>query len=69
MGTYAQIQDYTKREYGYKAKTCWIADVKDGFGLITRKAHNRKSFQRIHPCPENKKENIVEALRYFKMIN
>ncbi len=67
MATYIQIQNFIKNKYNFSVKTCWIADVKNQFGLTTKVAHNRKSSQRTHPCPENKKKYIAEALRYFKM--
>jgi hypothetical protein len=68
MATYKEIQNYIKEKYKFTVKTCWIADIKNKFGLITRKAPNRKGLQRLHPCPQSKESYIVEALRYFKMI-
>lgn len=69
MATYVQIQEFIKKKYAYSAKSCWIADVKNQFGLIKRVAHNRISSERKYPCPENKKNHVIDALRYFKMIN
>lgn len=68
MATYKEIQNYIKEKYGFTVKTCWITDIKNKFGLTQRRAYNRRSFQRLHPCPKNKKRQIIEALRYFKMI-
>lgn len=68
MATYKEIQNYIKEKYRLEVKTCWIADIKNKFGLITRKTTNRKGVERLHPCPQNKKSFIVKALRYFKMI-
>lgn len=68
MATYKEIQNYIKEKYKFVVQTCWIADIKNGFGLITRKAPNKKGSQRLYPCPQNKKSYIIEALRYFKMI-
>lgn len=42
MAIYKEIQKYAKEKSGIYVKDCWIADMKDRFGLITRKAHNRK---------------------------
>jgi len=69
MATYAEIQSYIRIKNGFAVKTCWIADVKNQFGLITRIAYNRKSSKRLHPCPGNKKKHIIEAFRHFKMIS
>lgn len=68
MATYKEIQNYIKEKYRFSVKTCWIADIKNRFGLITRSAPNRKGEQRVHPCPKNKEVYIIEALKYFKMI-
>ena len=68
MATYKEIQKHIKEKYGFTVKGCWIADIKDEFGLITRNSSNRKGVQRLHPCPQNKKSYIIEALQYFKMI-
>jgi len=68
MASYKEIKNYIKEKYGFTVKTCWITDIKNKFGLITRKAPNRKGVERLHPCPQNKESFIVEALRYFQMI-
>lgn len=68
MATYQQIQTWVKQRYGFTPKTCWIADVKSQCGLPTRKAPNRISTARIHPCPPEKGEAIRSALRHFGML-
>jgi len=68
MATYKQIQEWVKREHGFKPKTCWIADVKHQAGLPMRKAPNRKGVRRLHPCPQAKIKPIRAALRHFGMI-
>lgn len=69
MATYKQIQEYTKRQYGFVPKTCWIAHVKDDYGLVTRKALNRiNSTNRAYPCPTHRRSDIETVLKYFKMI-
>ena len=68
MATYEEIQNYIGEKNGFTIKRCWIADVKNKFGLITRKAPNRRGTQRLHPCPKNKENYIIEALRHFEMI-
>ena len=70
MATYKQIQEYTKRQYGFVPKTCWIADVKNEHGLTTRVAVNRKcTNKREYPCPSEKREAIEKSLKFFKMIS
>ena len=66
--TYAKIQEYVKREYGYVPKTCWIADAKELCGLRTRTAWNRKSEQRKHSCPKNKLQDIKDAFCHFGLL-
>ncbi len=68
MATYSDIQRWIKEKYGYTVKTCWIADVKEQCGILTRQAYNRQSKCRVHPCPENKREAIIKAFKYFGMI-
>lgn len=65
MATYKQIQEYEKDNYGYTAKTCWIAHMKEVFGLQPRMSPRRHSpHKRVHPCPEAKQQDICEAFRH-----
>ena len=66
MATYKQIQEYVKDNFGYTPKTCWIAHVKEIYGLPVKRSHRRKG-ERIHPCPFDKVEDIQEAFNYFGM--
>jgi hypothetical protein len=68
MATYKQIQDWIKQQYGFAPKTCWIADIKNQYGLTQRRAPNRKGEIRVCPCPVDKMDAIRAALRYFGMI-
>lgn len=64
MPTYRQVQDYVKSKNGFVPKTCWIAHVLSDHGLTKREAHNRHSKgSRVHPCPPEKREAIVTALK------
>ena len=68
-GTYKQIQEWVFEKYGFKIETCWIAHVKELSGLPIRPNPKRKSKEkREKPCPDNKREAIVAALRHYKMI-
>lgn len=69
MATYKEIQDYIREKHGYTAQTCWIAHTKDLVGLQTRSAPNRiDPNKRVKPCPEDKINDIKEALKHFDMI-
>ena len=69
MATYADIQNWVKKEHGYTVKTCWIAHVKEQCGLKPRVAGNRYSpDKRVHPCPEDKFESIRSAFEHFGMV-
>jgi hypothetical protein len=69
MATYKEIQNYVRLRHAFVPKTCWIADVKGGFGLTERQAPNRRSSARREvPCPADKRPAIEDALRHFRMI-
>jgi len=67
--TYAKIQEYVKRKYGFVIKTCWIADAKQLCGLPVRTAWNRKGKRRKHPCPKEKLDSIKKAFNHFGLLN
>jgi hypothetical protein len=66
MATYKEIQDYIKGRYGYIPKTCWIADIKNDLGMTTRTAPNRISEKRKYPCPLERRDDIIEAIKFLK---
>jgi len=68
MATYKQIQSWVRQRYGFLPETCWIADCKEKNGLEVRRAPNRAGAGRMVPCPDDKREAIEEAFRYFGMI-
>ena len=69
MATYRQIQDRVKATHGFTPKTCWIAHVKEGHGLIATQAPNRiDTNRREHPCPMEKRAAIEAALVHFRMV-
>ena len=69
--TYEEIKSYVA-EYndGIKVSNLYIAQVKAKYGIIERENYNKpKSDDARQPkCPKEKKNAIVEALRYFRMI-
>ena len=68
-GTYKDIQEYVKKNYGISIKTCWIADVKRAHGLTKRTSPNRIDSNSVaYPCPSEHRKKIENALMYFKYI-
>ena len=69
MATYREIQEHVRTHTGRVPKTCWIAHVKSDLGLTMRTAPNRFSAStRQIPCPPDKRQAILAALRHFGMI-
>ena len=69
MTTYKDIQAFIKNENGYTVKTCWIAHMKELHGLKPRVSARRISpDRRVHPCPENKQDDILAAFKHFEMV-
>ncbi|WP_261763726.1 hypothetical protein, partial [Acetobacter tropicalis] len=69
MATYSDIQAWVKKEYGFTAKTCWIAHILSEHGKTSRKAPNRQHpDKRVHPCPDHRRPQVEEALRHFGKI-
>ena len=69
MATYKEIQKYTKEKYNLSVKSCWIADIKNEYGLTTRQAPNRINESiRTNPCPSNKRGMVIDALEHYGMI-
>ena len=71
QATYEEIEKYVAEHYdGMKVSILYIAQVKAKYGIIERENYNKpKSDDARQPkCPKEKKEAIVDALRYFQMI-
>ena len=61
--TYRAIVEEVSRSAGFVPKTCWIADVLEKCGVKLRQAPNRIDLtKRQHPCPPEKRLDIVAAL-------
>ncbi len=68
MATYKQIQEFLKNKHNRAFKSCWIAHVKSDYGLTKRQSPNRYDpNKRVHPCPDEFRENVEDALKHFKM--
>jgi hypothetical protein len=57
-----EVQFRVRRRAGFVPKGSWIADVKEQLGIPPRRAPNLRG-ERKHPCPPEKREAIVEAIR------
>ena len=68
MPTYKDIQNDIINHGGTLVKTCWIAHVKEQNHLTLRKAPNRKSRSRKHPCPTSKRSIIEKSMRRLGIL-
>jgi len=70
MAIYKQIEEWVKLNRCFVPKPCWIAHCKELEGLRPGIAHNRIDPNvRQVPCPPEKRRHIVDAFKYFGMIN
>ncbi len=68
MATYCDIQDWVRDQYGFVPKTCWIAHCKELNGVPVRKAPNRRTEERMVPCPDKGRDAIEAAFRHFGLL-
>ncbi len=67
--TYREITEYVKNKYGLNVTRLYIAQVKREFGIIEHENHNKgKEGHHVPQVPPEKREAIIDALRFFKMI-
>lgn len=68
--TYENIKKYIMEKHGVKVHTAYIAEVKRDCELDMRPNYNvsRKEEPVIKSCTPEKREYIMEALRYYKMV-
>lgn len=68
--TYPQIKEYVSNKYGLKVSSLYIAQVKGECGIEVGENYNKskKENPRVSQCPPEKREAIMDALRYFRMI-
>lgn len=68
--TYQEIKDYILEKYETKVSHLYIAQIKRKNGIIERENYNlaKNEDTRVPNCPKEKEEMIVEALKYFGMI-
>ena len=69
MATYQMLIDRVKTTSGFTPQTCWIAHVKSDYGLTRGASSNRRdSIARVKECPPERRDAIVDAIRYFGML-
>lgn len=69
-GTYQAIKAYILDNYGVKVPTLYIAQTKRKYGLDIGKAYNKpeKNKNRVPKCTKEKELLIMEAFKYFDMM-
>lgn len=67
MPTYEDVQEYTRKHYGWVAQGCWIAHVKEIRALPLRKS-KRGDAARVKPCPPDKQAQVEAAMRAVGML-
>lgn len=67
--TYKEIQEYVQNKYDLHVTNLYIAQVKQEFGIIERKNYNvGEGKSRVPQVTPEKREAIIDALKYFQMI-
>lgn len=68
--TYENIKKYIMEKHGVKVHTAYIAEVKRDCELDMRPNYNvsKKDDPVIKSCTPEKREYIMEALRYYKLV-
>lgn len=67
--TYKEIQEYVQNKYDLHVTNLYIAQVKREFGIIERENYNTgEGKAKVPQVTPEKREAIIDALRYFQMI-
>lgn len=68
--TYDEIKAYVLEKYGLKVSSLYISQVKRKCGLDVGPNYNlsKKEDAKVPQCPPEKEAAIVEALKYFQML-
>ncbi len=67
--TYKEIQEYVKNKYDLHVTNLYIAQVKREFGIIERENYNTgEGKAKVPQVTAEKREAIIDALRYLQMI-
>lgn len=66
---YKEIQEYVKNKYDLHVTNLYIAQVKREFGIIERENYNTgEGKAKVPQVTAEKREAIIDALKYFQMI-
>ena len=67
--TYKEITEYVQTKHGLKVNNLFVAQVKREFGIIERENYYKgKEGHYIPQVTPEKREAIIDALRFYKMI-
>lgn len=67
--TYKEIQEYVQNKYDLHVTNLYIAQVKREFGIIERENYNTgEGKAKVPQVTPEKREAIIDALKYFQMI-
>ena len=67
--TYKEIQEYVQNKYDLHVTNLYIAQVKREFGIIERENYNTgEGKAKVPQVTAEKREAIIDALKYFQMI-
>lgn len=67
--TYAEIKQYVPDKFGFKVSQLYVAQIKREFGLIERINYNvGEGKNHVPQVTPEKRDTIIDALKYFKMI-
>ena len=67
--TYKEIQEYVKNKYDLHVTNLYIAQVKREFGIRERENYNTgEGKAKVPQVTAEKREAIIDALKYFQMI-
>ncbi|MCF0134300.1 MAG: recombinase family protein [Blautia sp.] len=69
--TYAEIKAWVLENHNLKVSTLYIAQIKRKYGIDVGTAFNKhgETKNRVPTCPENKEIAIIDALKYFRMLD
>ena len=68
--TYKQIEEYVKNKYGLHVPNLYIAQVKKEFGIIEHENYRiGKEGHRVPQVTQEKRAAIIDALKFYKMID
>ena len=67
--TYGDIKEWVMKKHGLNVSCLYIAQIKTKCGLEKRENYNKgKEGHRVPTCPPEKEAAIMEALKFFGMI-